>query len=156
MNKKICLLTVVSLLSGLSSFSLFSEEHQHHHENQPSELVLDHGKKWSIDDSLHLGMTKIKHEIEANLDAIHYQQFTTEQYQALAVKLDNHLHFIFENCKLAPAADAQLHVLLARVMGGIDKMKHAANKKQGAVDIIRALQLYPEFFADSHWQALNH
>ncbi len=156
MNKHIAILTGLSLLLSASSFSVIAEQHQHHHKQQSAELVLNQGEKWRIDSSLHLGMSKIKQELQTNLKQIHHDKFTAKQYQTLALQLDQHLGFLFENCQLAPEADAQLHVLLARIIKGADKMKHAADKKQGAVLVIQALQDYPRYFNDANWQALAH
>ena len=153
---KAIIFMVLAVLCSTSHFSLLAQEHQHHHEQQDAELVLNHGEKWSIDASLHLGMTRIKDDLKQNLDLIHYDKFTHEQFNSLALKLDRHLSFLFENCKLEPKADAQLHILLARIMSGVDTMKHADNKKPGAVAIIKALQDYPKYFNDANWQPIVH
>lgn len=142
-------------LSTVASHVVIAAEHDHHNENKMN-LSLNEGNKWPIDESLHLGMTNIKNEIAINLNSIHHEQFTNEQFDKLAINLESHLSYLFKHCKLPPLADAQLHTLLAKVMLGVDKIKHSNNKKQGAVLIIQALQDYPVYFADPNWQNLLH
>lgn len=156
MKRNVIAFTLTLLLSNFSIDKVVAEEHAHHHEINEAKLSLNNGEKWPIDQSLHLGMSNIKNEIAHNLDSIHHNQFTNEQYAALAATLDKQLNFLFANCQLPPLADAQLHTLLAKIMLGIDKVKHSNAKKQGAVLIIQALQDYPIYFADASWENLNH
>lgn len=147
---------LIFILSTFVNFKVIAVEHEHHHEENEAKLSLNEGNKWPIDKSLHIGMTNIKNEITNNLQNIHHDKFTDEQYVMLAATLDKQLSFLFENCQLPPLADAQLHTLLAKVMQGVDTIKHSNNKKSGAVLIIQALQDYPVYFADSNWQGLIH
>ena len=147
------LLTLI-IFNFLVSYSTIAEEH-HHHDNQQT-LQLNHGAKWQIDQSLHTGMASIQQQIVFNLDAIHFDKFSKPQFLALASGLDKQLNFIFENCQLAPKADAQLHVLLGKIMQGNDLMKYAQNKKSGAVMILQALQEYPKYFDDANWKNIIH
>lgn len=153
MKNKISTLFLAGLLATTYSFSVTAAEHHHHHEQNNSQLVLNQGEKWVIDDSLHIGMSNIKQEVIENLDEIHHERFTKQQYADLVVILDKHLTFLFENCKLPPLADAQLHLLLANVMQGVDKMKNSENKKQGAILIIQSLKTYPVYFNDPNWKS---
>lgn len=149
-------LTLIFILSTFINPMAIAAEHAHHHAENEVKLSLNEGVKWPIDKSLHIGMTNIKTEIANNLDSIHHEKFTDEQYAVLATSLDKQLSFLFANCKLPPLADAQLHTLLAKVMQGVDKIKHSNSKKQGAVLIIQALQDYPVYFEDADWQNLMH
>ena len=132
-----------------------AEEHQHHEMGEQI-LQLNYGVKWSIDASLHQGMTNIRQQLMLNLDDIHYDKFSKAQFLALANDFDQQLNYLFENCQLPPKADAQLHVLLAKIMQGNELIKNAQNKKQGAVMIVQALQDYPVYFNDEKWQEVSH
>lgn len=156
MKKILIAFTLTFILSIFANHKVIAAEHEHHHEENKEKLSLNQGNKWPIDKSLHIGMTNIKNEIANNLQNIHHEQFTDEQYAMLAATLDKQLSFLFANCQLPPLADAQLHTLLAKVMQGVDTIKHSNNKKQGAVLIIQALKDYPEYFADPNWQSLIH
>ncbi len=130
--------------------------HDHHDSNAPVEMVLDHGKKWAIDSSLHTGMTRIKTAIETNLNAIHHNNFTSEQYVTLATEIQTHLNYLFKNCALPAKADAQLHLLLFPIIQATEQMSSSNNARSGAIKIIQALQKYPEYFNDTHWKKLQH
>ena len=155
--KKALLSTVLMLSTSASVFAEnLSQQHRHEHESTPQSLALDNGVKWQIDQSLHLGMVKIKQALVANLDAIHYDKFSAAQYAALAEQVDQQLSYLFKHCKLPVQADAQLHILLAKVMGGSVLMKNSVDQKQGAIAIMQALQDYPIYFNDANWQVFDH
>ncbi|MEW6983811.1 hypothetical protein AAD001_14250 [Colwelliaceae bacterium 6471] len=155
MKKTFYTFTLIGLLVTTTSLTVTAEEH-HHYEENTTQLMLNQEEKWAIDESLHLGMSNIKHELEKNLMAIHHENFSTEQYITLATTMEQELRFLFENCKLEPQADAQLHILLSKIMQGIDIMKNAEHKKQGGILIIQALRDYPLYFNDLNWQSLVH
>jgi len=156
LKKNLVVIYLMVIVSACASYKVFAAEHEHHLEENEAKLSLNKGKKWSIDESLHLGMSNIKTLIANDLQDIHHERFTDEQYGVLAAKLDIQLSFLFENCKLPPLADAQLHTLLAKVLLGVDKIKHSTSKKHGAVIIIQALNDYPVYFSDAKWKELKH
>lgn len=156
---KLSLLTTAFLLGGLmTTLPTSASEHKHdnHHSAQQEMMKLNQGEKWPIDTSLHTGMSKIKHSMETNISPIHNKQFTTPQYHTLANEVKTHLVYLFENCKLPTDADAQLHILLFKIMQGSEQMHETENQRAGAIEIIKALQQYPQYFDDKNWQALKH
>lgn len=130
---------------------------QHQHEAGAHALKLDNGKKWATDAPLRQGMSAIRDAVAADHRAIHTDKETAAQYNALAGKIDGRIAYIVENCKLAPEADAQLHVVLAEIIAGSDLMKGAdpAKRKEGAVKIVGALGTYPQYFDHPGWRALE-
>ena len=155
MKNKIYVMALVVGLAAASSHRAIAEEHSHNEKNT-EQMSLNHGIKWSIDDSLHLGMSHIRDEVMTNLNAIHYNNFSDKQFAEMVPVLEKHLTYLFENCKLPTQADAQLHTLLAKIMKGIDKMKNTADKKQGTILIVQALKDYPIYFNDPNWQVVEH
>jgi len=150
---------LVLVLTGLMSIpSAMASEHKHgnHHKVLQEMMQLNNGAKWPIDGSLHKGMSSIKNSMETNISPIHTKKFTVEQYAALSNEIKIHLVYLFENCKLPAKADAQLHTLLFKVMQGSEQMHKGDNQRGGAIEIIKALQQYPQFFDDKNWQALKH
>lgn len=151
--------TSIILLSAVAvaTFPATASEHKHEHKDgKQHSMQLDDGKKWSIDASLHIGMNSIKTSMETNISPIHYKKFTSDQYISLAGEINIHLAYLFENCKLPTKADAQLHVLLFKIMQGNEEMQSTNNKRDGAIKIIKALGQYPQYFDDKNWQALQH
>jgi hypothetical protein len=151
------LMRIFVALSALLLLPLSANVHTHdNHQSTHETLQLDHGKKWSIDASLHTGMTRIKTSIEKNIKEIHHNKFNKKQYAALANEITTHLSYLFEHCKLPQNADVQLHTLLASIMQGSDQMRSQNNQRQGAIKIVKALQNYPVYFNDENWTALSH
>jgi len=128
-----------------------AQEHVHHHEEPAMELALNQGKKWPIDESLHTGMAGIKKLMSASIGDIHHHNFTAEKYQRLAGELQGQLNYIFKHCKLPPAADGQLHILLSGMIQGVEQMKGREEQRQGAIKIMQGLKLYPKYFDDDEW-----
>jgi len=146
------------LLGTAVTASTIASEHAHSHEQASThqKIQLDQGKKWPIDASLHIGMSKIKASIEESISEIHHKQFSEAQYKALAGKVDAQLAYLFEHCKLPADADAQLHILLLDIMQASRQMQSSDNPRSGAITTIKALQKYPHYFDDKDWQALKH
>lgn len=155
MSFKKHLLMAAILLNGTLSAVVTAQEHQHHEMSEQT-LQLNHGVKWSIDASLHTGMANIRQQLMLNFDNIHYDKFSNQQFLVLASEFDKQLQYLFKNCQLPAEADAQLHVLLAKIMHGNELIKNSENKKQGAVMIMQALQNYPVYFDDVNWQKVVH
>ena len=155
-NLKSLLLSIVFMSSISANVFAESPVQKHEHLHTAQLLTLNSGAKWQIDQSLHLGMSEIKKALTANIDAIHYDKFSAQQYLTLAKQVDQQLTYLFEHCKLPTKADAQLHILLAKVISGSALMKNIEGQKQGAVTIIQALEAYPIYFDDTNWQALAH
>ena len=130
---------------------------QHTHSGGAHTLSLDAGKKWATDASLRQGMTAIRDAVAADRRAIDAGSETAEQYRALAEKIDAQIASIVQHCKLAPAADAQLHVLLSDLVGGSEQMKssEAAKRRQGAASVVGALDAYPRYFEHPGWSPLH-
>ncbi|PKI12813.1 hypothetical protein [Colwellia sp. 12G3] len=158
MNISKLISTYLLLLGALVTTSAIASEHEHSrgHAYPEQKIQLDQGQKWSIDTSLHIGMTRIKASMEKNINAIHDKTFKAEQYSVLATELQNHLSYLFTHCKLPKKADKQLHTLLFSIIKGNEQMTDSGNERTGAIKIINALQQYPQFFDDRKWQALQH
>ncbi|MBI2394818.1 MAG: hypothetical protein HYV09_34935 [Deltaproteobacteria bacterium] len=133
-----------------------AHEHGHDHGGAPATLKLDDGKKWHTDDSLRAGMTAIRNDVQAALDPIHEGKYTPEDYEALGEKIDAHVQTIMSKCKLPPAVDAQIHVVLSEIFAGTSMMKKDGNRMGGAVKIIKALGSYADTFEHPGWQPIKH
>lgn len=130
---------------------------QHEHEGGAHTLKPDNGKKWGTDAPLRQGMSVIRDAVAADHRSIHSDMETPAQYNALATKIDGQIAYMVKNCKLAPEADAQLHVVLAEIIAGSELMKGAdqAKRNEGATKIVRALGTYPQYFDHPGWRALE-
>jgi hypothetical protein len=133
-------------------------EHEHMHQSSAAaiaQLQLDQGKKWPTDPSLRSGMAAIQAAFDADHPAIHAGQETDAQYAALAGKIEAQVQGIVANCKLPPAADANLHYVIADLLQGVSLMRGEDPKRSrhdGAALVHGALTAYPKYFDDPGWK----
>ena len=128
-----------------------------HHGHAASELALslDAGRKWQGDENMRKGMQAIRDEFAARIDAIHEDRLTAGDYRALAAVVTEQADFMIENCQLAPEADEQLHIVLARTLEGASEMEGESGPRAGAVAVVQALNAYGEHFEHPGWQPLD-
>lgn len=127
----------------------------HAHEGHATAApTLNTGQKWPTDVSLRQGMASIKDALLPQLHAIHENKLKAAEYQTLAQQTHTQIGFMVANCKLAPEADAQLHLIIADLgsaaaaMAGNDKK---LSRQEGAMRLRHALETYGEFFDHPGW-----
>lgn len=155
------IMAVVGLASGAAFGTATAAEHgthAHHRSAEAGKLVLNKGQKWATDEALRKGMEAIRGQMAAVLHDIHAGKLSAAGYNALATGLGTEVGGIVAHCKLEPQADAQIHLVIADVLAGVDamqgKVKHTA-RKQGAVRVLGALDQYATYFDHPHWQPIQ-
>ena len=143
------------------SIGVAAAEHRHSHEHgtAPAKLGLDNGKKWPTDEALRQGMGNIRSTMAASLQGIHENRLSQAQYAELAKKVQDEVGNIVAHCRLEPRADAQLHIVVADIVGGAEAMAGPAKKvarQRGALRIIGALDRYDAHFDHPGWKAMAH
>ena len=136
-----------------------AEKDSHQHGAGEAKLTLDNGKKWATDAPLRKGMGNIRTEMQASLNEIHEGKFPAARYTELAHKVSTEVGGIVAECKLEPKADAQLHLVIADLIQGVEAMEGKVKKvkrQSGAVKVLAALEKYGSYFDDPNWQALKH
>ena len=154
--RQAALAAAVALAFGGPAFAA-NDAHEHGHGVQEAKLVLDHGKKWQTDAPLRQGMDSIRGAVAQDMKAIHANKATPRQYQALATKVTAEVAGIVQNCKLPPEADAQLHIVVAELMGGAEAMQgkeKGVTRRAGAERVAKALNAYGEHFEHAGWKRL--
>lgn len=127
-------------------------QHDHAHEAGTAAIAnlrLDDGKRWPTDVSLREGMAKIHAAFAADHPAIHAGKETDAQYEALAARIETEVNTIVANCRLPPAADANLHYLIADLLQGVGLMRGqdpGRSRHDGAALVHGALRAYPQYF----------
>lgn len=121
-----------------------------------SELKLDAGAKWRTDAPLRKGMDAIRHDVAAALPDIHHGRQSADGFRGLAGKIHQSVEYMMTNCKLPPETDAQLHVVLERVLAGAEAMKDGPDRTAGAVTVVEALSAYGKHFEHPGWKPLEH
>ena len=147
-------LFLLSLL-GLSIVLPLSAQHEHDHEQHHhaagalAALELDHGERWATDEPLRQGMSRIRDAFDRRHGAFHDGEMSDRDYQGLADELGQAIDHIFAHCSLPPAADAELHKLLAAMLGARQQLADA--DAEGMIALHRALVAYPEYFEHAGW-----
>jgi hypothetical protein len=146
--------TALAFALALSSPALAATEHAHGgHGAAALELTLNKGQKWPTDGALRKGMGEMRSLLETSLGRIHAGQFTSADYVALADRVQAEVNYVTANCKLPEEADAQLHIVLGEILEGTDAMKAGADRSQGALRAVLALEAYGRHFDHPSWTA---
>ena len=131
--------------------------HDHGHAAGEVKLVLNQGQKWTTDAPLRQGMENIRGALAKEVKVIHANKATPKQYEALAAKVSGEVAAIVQNCKLEPAADEQLHLVIAELMAGAEAMEgkvKGETRRAGAERVAKALNAYGEHFDHAGWKRL--
>lgn len=147
---------VTAFALGTGAPTLAADPHQHA-AGEPSKLVLDHGKKWATDEPLRKNMIEIRVALAAREAGIHKGTLTPDDYKALGVLVEARVATIVAECKLEPAADANLHLIVAELLAGADAMQGKSKTKPGAgaVKAVRAVNEYGRYFNHPGWKPLG-
>ncbi|GAB3432426.1 hypothetical protein NX773_12945 [Massilia solisilvae] len=152
-----------ALLVALPLFAIGAGQHEHHDhvahaKSQPIKIELDNGKKWPTDAPLRKGMNTIREVTAATIASMYAGTATDATYAAAANRIDRQISNIIQNCKLDPAADAQLHVLISEMMASSGVMAGKAPAKprmDGLHRMAEALDAYGTHFTHPSWKGLE-
>lgn len=145
------------LCASLALPAIAQQEHAHEHPPGTAavaNVTLDGEAKWATDASLRAGMAAIRAAFDADHPAIHDGRETDAQYAALAGRIEAEVNSIVANCRLPPAADANLHYLIADLSQGVRLMRGEEPERTrhaGAALVHGALVAYAKYFDDPEW-----
>ena len=71
---------------------------------------------------------------------------SAETATALANEVQTQVQFLIANCKLEPAADAQLHLVIGQMLAAADALSKEPMSKEGMPRLHEAVQLYGDHF----------
>lgn len=143
--RQAALALAVSVAFAAPAFAA-EDAHSHGHAAGEAKLVLNQGKKWQTDAPLRQGMESIRAALGKGM-----------KYEALAAKVTGEVAGIVQNCKLEPAADEQLHIVIAELMAGAEAMEgkvEGESRRAGAERVAKALNAYGEHFDHAGWKRL--
>jgi hypothetical protein len=142
---------------GTTAAIAATESHSHdEHATDTQALRLNNGQKWATDAPLRASMVEISRAMAAALPVVHDGKMTAEKYAELGARLDAQVANIVQNCKLEPAADEALHVILAGLMHGNEVLQgkvSGAKRTAGVVAVVKALEQYGEYFDHAGFKA---
>lgn len=134
------------------------QKHERHQVKEHVMLSLDNGKKWRTDESLREGMENIRIALVLSLQEIREDKFSDSNYGKLAHKIHDELGHIADNCKLQPKADAQLHLVIADILEGVEAMQGKSAKvsrQEGVAKVLGALEKYDAYFDHAGWRLIK-
>ena len=156
MKSPIALMLALALSSPLAVLAA-SDAHDHG-KSTPHKLELNAGKKWGTDDALRKAMSGIQTSVAQTLPAAHAGKASAADYDAFGKDVTAQVTYMVENCKLAPQADAQLHIIVADLMAGVEAAqgKHGEKKRaSGVVKVAQAANAYGKHFDHAGWKAIQ-
>lgn len=148
------LVLAASLITPLSSLAADAHSHEGHGKTK---LELNAGQKWATDDALRTAMTALHGSVSATLERIHTGQASNADYAALGKQAQDQVAYMVQNCKLSPQADAQLHQVIAKILGAADvfSAKSSAKKQAAAtVQMAHSLNTYSQYFEHPGWKRI--
>jgi hypothetical protein len=144
-------IAVATALPGLAA------EKAHEHDVASHKLTLNAGKKWNSDEPLRRGMTEIRDLMAAQHDAIHKNRSKPDEYATLGTKIESAVATVIAECKLEPAADGNLHIVLAEILDGAEAMqgkKRKTGARAGANKVVAGLATYAKYFDHPGWKGI--
>ena len=155
--KYLMLFSLAALL--LAPFpSVAENSHAGHAKAEAHKISLNAGKKWDTDKPLRQAMNAMRATVTSNLNLVHGGKATAATYEATAKEVNEQVAYMVKNCKLGRRADAQLHIVLADVIGGVETLEgeHAGiGREAGLISIGQALNAYGSHFAHPGWEPLK-
>lgn len=155
MKPSITLLLALALSSPLAALAADAHDHG---KPGPHKLTLNAGKKWGTDEALRKAMGAIQAAASQTLPAAHAGKASAADYGAFGKEVTAQVTYMVENCKLDPQADAQLHLIVADLMAGVEAAegKHGEKKRaSGVVKVAQAANAYGKHFDHAGWQAIK-
>lgn len=156
MRNRLFRIPALALLVLLATPALAQNDDQaHDHEAMHASGELDLQRpdagKWASDASLRQGMSELRSAFEPHHAAYEAGEFDADKAAELAGTVEEKVNFMFANCRLPAAADAELHKLLAAALGAAESLRGSDDPHEGLHQIHRVLEAYPEFFDHTGW-----
>ncbi|MEY4939387.1 MAG: hypothetical protein RIQ93_1122 [Verrucomicrobiota bacterium] len=148
-------------LVGLGSVAWWLVRHPHatndhpQHDEGTAALTLDNGRRWETDVPLRTGMQRIRDAVDQAFIAQASGRLTPAEAKALWGSVQENVNFLIANCKLAPKADAALHVLITELLAGAAQLAENPAAHEGLARMGQALRHYSDYFDHPGWVAFD-
>ncbi|SFS35039.1 hypothetical protein [Brevundimonas viscosa] len=127
---------------ALVSASLASPALAQHAHEAPAALALDHGQRWATDAPLRHAMETLRAGAPDTAPL------------ELAALIDAQTAYIIDHCRLPPEADANLHLIIERLLEAAELLR-AGEADAGRSGAIAALDAYGAHFDHPGWRPLR-
>lgn len=75
--------------------------------------------------------------------------------EALAKGVQQQVDYLVANCKLPPAADETLHVMITDLLEGADLVTKKNDPQRGIAVMRKAVETYPKYFDHAGWPGIG-
>lgn len=146
---------LLSLLLAAPAAQAVDPAHAHDHHAPAKGLHLDHGRRWATDPALRQGMSAIRDAVVAAVHADRARPLSAAEATRLADAIQGQVDFLVANCRLAPEADAVLHVLIGQMLEGAGALRRHPADDAALQRIVHALKEYPDYFEHEGWRPVT-
>lgn len=126
-----------------------------HGEHGEAALTLNDGKRWETDLPLRTGIQRIRDAVAPGVLAQAAGRLTASDAERLTATIQENVNYLIANCKLAPKADATLHVIITDLLSGSGMLKTEPASPAGSALLFQALRRYADYFAHPDWQPVT-
>lgn len=151
MTCAVVLLALTTVVSAQPADDTGHDHRQHGATNGDLALELNDGERWATDESLRTGMSGIHTAFKARHAEYDNNAFGPEEAAALAATVEERVNFMITSCELPPAADAELHKLLAAALAAADTLRTGGDPHAGLHKLHRVLDTYATYFDHPGW-----
>lgn len=117
------------------------DEHAHQHdaglERPPG------GGNWATDAPLRQGMESIHGAMASALPAFEKGELSAAAATELASEVQTQVQSLIANCKLEPAADAQLHIVIGQMLAAAEALAKDPMSGEGMPRLHQTVKTYP-------------
>lgn len=139
----------LSMVAGTAQAAM---THDHGKHDQAAVIEPRPGVRWSTDEALREGMTRIHQAVQRSLPDAPGESIGDQAAAELQRDIEAATSYLIANCKLPEAADAALHGLLIDLLRGAEALSEADQREQGLQRLVDALERYPQLFAAPLWR----
>lgn len=126
-----------------------------HGEHGEAALSLNDGQRWETDLPLRTGMQRIRDAVAPVVHAQAAGRLSASDADRLVATVQENVNYLIANCKLAPKADATLHVIITDLLSGSGMLKAEPASPAGSLLVVQALRRYADYFAHPDWQPVT-
>ncbi len=146
-NKKFLILLVLPLFIFACANEHKEEKHEtnteevfvEHKDDHNSEIALNNGSLWKIDDNMMIFLEKMNTEVEA------FAGKSYNDYQVLAMSLQENIEGLTSNCTMTGQAHDELHKWLLPYIDTVNDFAKADNAKEAAIQLKEVKTAFEKF-----------
>ncbi len=148
----LCLVAQAALAQTPSAADAHAAHGHEHPHAADAALSLNAAEPWQTDEPLRRGMLQIRVASAMLTPAFEAAQLSQPQSAQLAEAVRQSVNTMIAQCQLPPDADANLHVILGRLLAAAAALETSPLGQDGLPAIQAALQDYGHYFAHPGWQ----